>query len=188
MQKIILCDTNAVIQLSIVSTKVFSKNDVYELILNKEVFSELKGLLKNPEKKDRLGTDLEWVIKNVPVSKGYDLPSDWKEIDEVYQLQELGMSSSDKSSPTGTNDRKFLIVADYHDICLLTREKTLYNLSKNIIGLERTYGVSDFLIICRDEKILTIKEIQAGVTKLATKKETLPDRCKKHLKDIGIRV
>jgi hypothetical protein len=187
MDQIVLCDTNAVIQLAIISQKVFAQNDYFELVVNQDVFDELNNLLQYPEKDQRLGTHIRWIQNNVPVNNSYMLPTDWEDIDETYQCQEMAMFGHQKSSPTSPKDRKFLIIADANNIILLTREKTLYNLSRNIIGIERSYSISSFLFNCTEWSILTATEIQTGVRSLLGHKETLPEDCIKNLKDIGIK-
>lgn len=187
MDQIILCDTNAVIQLSIISHKVFAQNDSFELVLNQDVFDELNNLLSNSEKDKRLGTHIRWIIENVFSNNKYALPYDWDEIDKTYQYQEMAMLSDQKSSPTSPRDRKFLIIADSNNIILLTREKTLYNLSRNIIGIDRSYDMSTFLFNCTEWSVLTKNEIQTGVRNLLKHKETLSEGCVNNLRSMGIK-
>jgi len=107
-------------------------------------------------------------------------------MDETITFQELAISSNEKSSPSSKADRFFLILARHNNLKLLTRERTLFILGRMILSIDDTWGISDALIFALENAITNKETIKNGIKKLKEKKETIPERCLKNLKDYNI--
>lgn len=184
MDEVVICDTNAVIQLAIICPQILTnKGNGLDLVVHPKVIQEVTGLKRNPEKYKRLGTELDFITSNVIVSKEYSVPEEeeYKEMDETIGYQECGLPLGMKSAPTTATDRFFLILAQCNNLKLLTREGTLFSLGRAILSIDQAWGISDALVYAIDYGLVTRQEVEEGIRKLDKKEETLPERCIEHL-------
>lgn len=184
MDEVVICDTNAVIQLAIICPAILkSRGQGLHLFVHPKVISEIKGLSRNHNKMARLGKELNFILKEVEVSKGFSInESDYEMMDETIVFQEEALPSNLRSAPSSPTDRFFLILAQCNDVKLLTRESTLFNLGKVILSIDQTWGISDAILYAIDFHIVTKEDVKRGLLELDQKSETLSERCMANLK------
>jgi len=84
MRNIIICDTNAVIQLAIICPGVFTQtHSEFKLIVHfsvrQKVRQEINDLRESPKKEKRLGKIFDLILDTFPFNSTYQLPTRSKE-------------------------------------------------------------------------------------------------------------
>ncbi len=175
MAEILICDTNAVIQLAIIfPNALISPHQDLSLIIHHTVKNEIVKLRKNKIKEARLGSVFD-VIQKIKTTTTHALPKQDEEIRlhrMIIQIED-GLDPTCVSSGSSQEDRRFLILAWFHKTSLLTNEKTLFNLGGSLLGLERTWNIVDLIQELTDLGIATRAEIQNGLDRLKQHGETL---------------
>lgn len=189
MTKVVIGDTSAIIQLAIISPSFFVSALDLEIVVHAKAMVEIQGIYTNPDANEAIKPYLKYIIDNVRTNARYTeaTPKKYIQMDQMIQAIESGMSAP-KSAPTDKNDRFFLILAKHNHFYLCTREGTLYSLAKEILGLEKAWGVSDVINYSVNMSLIKRDSIQEGLNRLTETGETLHRRCKENLKDIGYKI
>lgn len=192
MPDIVVCDTNVVIQLSIVAPSLLTqKNENLRLVVHTLVKEEVHQLRRDPNKVSRLGPVLDFVVKSVPTDtslKGFgnQLQEDQqhRRIIAIEQTLPAGKVSAGSSH----RDRRFLILAKRNRSKLLTNEGTLYHLSEALIGVDAALRLSDTLAEALSLGLVTSEQLQTGLDQLAGYGERLRFEYAKKLRGLGFNI
>ncbi len=189
MTRIVIGDTSAIIQLAIISFSFFAFLPDLEIVIHAKAMVEIQGIYTNPDANEAIKPFLKHIIDNVGTISKYTEPTTKKysQMDQLIQAIESGMSAP-KSAPTDKNDRFFLILAKHNNFHLCTREGTLYSLAREVLGIEKAWGVSDVIDYAVNMALIRRDAIQEGLNRLAETGETLHRRCRENLKDSGYRI
>ncbi len=184
MSDIVICDTNAVIQLAIICPDCLKDS---RFVVHLMVRQEIHVLRKDQEKEERLGEIFEFIQKEVPATSKYHLPGRKQEqvFDGMIRRFESGQSPELISSGSSTNDRKFLMLAKHNNANLLTNEKTLYNLGKALLKNQETWRVGDALEQIESIGTCDKDTIQSGINKLSDYGEFLSSECAGKIRVLG---
>lgn len=191
MAELVICDTNVVIQLAIISPDVFANsNSSLKLAVHHIVKNEVSSLQKNPAKKARLGDIFDFIMKDIRTTSGLRNESEQEQIRWHRKIKIIEESLDPKRMSAGSShlDRMFLMLAHFNAAKLVTNERTLYELSCDLLGEERALDIVDILEAMKKESIATQAEIQEGLNKLSGHGEQLAIRHKRKLNALGYSV
>jgi hypothetical protein len=189
MAKIVVGDTNAVIQLAIISMAFFKITPDLEIVIHSKAIEELRGILGNADANEEIKPYLKTLLDVVKADTTYKPPSshEYERKDAAMRAIEEAMEGP-KSAPTDRNDRLFLIIASHYDLFLCTREGSLFTLARNVLKDGKAWGVCDVIEYAVTMGVLKQAEVQEGITRLLATGETLHSRCRTNLKDMGYRL
>lgn len=184
MNDIVICDTNAVIQLAIICPDCLKED---RFVVHSIVRQEIHVLRKDDEKEERLGEIFDFIQKEIPASSKHHLPDKKREIilDQMIRNFEKGQPPELVSSGSSPNDRKFLMLAKNNNANLLTNEKTLFNLGKALLKNQETWRVGDALEKIETEGLCSRETIQNGINKLSKYGEFLSSECSQKVRELG---
>lgn len=184
MSDVVICDTNAVIQLAIICPG--SLKDP-RFVVHSIVRQEIHILRRDQEKEERLGEIFEFVQKEVPANRTYHLPGRRQEqiFDGMIRRFESGQPADLISSGSSPNDRRFLMLAKHNNAHLLTNEKTLFNLGKALLKNQETWRVGDALEYIESIGACEKLVIQRGLDKLSDYGEFLSSDCARRIRELG---
>lgn len=188
MDEIVICDTNAAIHLAIICPEVLkAPDDRCKIVIHAIVKQEVHKLNQNENKKKRLGTVLDFLLKEVTTDSKTHLPSKDKEIKHHRRIQKFegGLDPQFVSSGSSHQDRCFLILAKEHGAKLLTNEKTLFNLGVAFLGTESTWRTSSAIEKLLELEIVTQGTVQEGLNLMNKFEEELHSECKDKVRSLG---
>lgn len=189
MAKIIVGDTNAVIQLAIISMVFFDPSADLEIVIHPKVIQELTGILGNRDANEEIKPYLKTLLSKLKPNTSYAEPPPkvYAKVDKRIRDIESSMDGP-KSAPTDENDRLFLIIAQHNDLHLCTRESSLYNLACRVLDLGKALGVCDVIEYSLSMNLIKRDQVQEGLARLHAAGETLHRRCRENLKNLGYRL
>ena len=189
MDEVLVCDTNVVIQLAIIYPKCLEERSTgIRLSIHSLVKTESHKLKSDPDKMERLGDILEFILKKVPTDSSVHMPNKRREIESHRRIMkfEQGLPEEMISTPSSHKDRCFLVLARANKTKLATNEKTLFNLGYSFLGEDCTLRTSGILEKLLELEIATKEEVQQGIDKLKEHDERLHADCAKKMRSLGI--
>ena len=181
MAEIIICDTNAVIQLAIICPSVLNTaNPSLNLVVHPLVKEEIRQLQKDSGKASRLGPVLDIILQLSPTRIPLQQLGNTRDEDRQHRWIrriEQTLDASKISAGSSHRDRQFLILARNNKAKLLTNEGTLYYLSIALLGSSGALRLSEVLEQLLSQGLLNQATLQSGLDKLPDYGERLRAEC-----------